>query len=58
MWKTFIAVLWAFLGIRSRKGYDHDRGELKVSQVIVVGIFCALMLVGGLVVLVTVITGK
>jgi hypothetical protein len=58
MWETVKAVLWAFLGIRSQRGYDEDRKKLKVQHVIVVGIVCALIFVIALTVLVKVITSK
>lgn len=58
MWKTFRAVFWAFLGVRSSKGYENDQQQLKMSQVIMVGIFCALMFVVGLFFLVRLLTAK
>lgn len=58
MWETVKAVLWAFLGIRSQRGYDEDRKKLKVQYVILVGIVCALIFVVTLIVLVKVITSK
>ncbi len=58
MWSTFRAVLWAFLGIRSSKGYDEDRKQLKVQHVIIAGVVSALMFVLLLVLLVRFITSK
>lgn len=58
MWKTLKAVLWGFLGIRSRKGYEEDQQQLKVQHVIAVGIFCALVFVVGLFFLVRMLTAK
>ena len=58
MWDTLKAVLWAFLGIRSSKGYDEDRRKLKLQHVIAVGIVCALLFVLVLVTLVRFITTK
>lgn len=58
MWSTFRAVLWGFLGIRSSKGYDEDRKQLKVQHVIVAGVVSALMFVLLLVLLVKFITSK
>lgn len=58
MWETVKAVLWAFLGIRSQRGYDEDRKKLKVQHVIAVGIICALIFVVTLIVLVKLITAK
>jgi len=58
MWNTFKAVLWAFLGIRSSRGYDDDRTKLKVQHVIIAGVVCALVFVVTLFALVKVITAK
>ena len=58
MWSTFRAVLWGFLGIRSSKGYDEDRKQLKVQHVIVAGVVSALLFVVALVMLVRFITSK
>ncbi|MCE2989504.1 MAG: DUF2970 domain-containing protein [Burkholderiales bacterium] len=58
MWATFRAVLWGFLGIRSSKGYDEDRKQLKVQHVIIAGVVSALLFVLLLVLLVRVITSK
>ena len=58
MWSTFKAIFWAFLGIRSAKGYDADREKLKIHQVVIAGVVCALIFVGMLFVLVKFITAK
>jgi len=58
MWRTFKAVFWGFLGIRSSKGYDEDRNKLKLQHVIVVGVLCALVFVVMLFTLVKIITAK
>lgn len=58
MWSTFKAIFWAFLGIRSAKGYDADREKLKIYQVMIAGVVCALIFVGMLLVLVKFITAK
>lgn len=58
MWDTLKAVLWAFLGIRSSKGYDEDRRKLKLQHVIAAGIICALLFVLILVTVVKFITAK
>lgn len=58
MFDAIKAVLWSFLGIRRRADYDIDRNKLKVGQVIVAGIFCALVFVVGLVILVRFIVAK
>ena len=58
MWKTVRAVLWAFLGIRSSKGYEHDQQKLRISHVIITGIACTLVFVIGLFFLVRMLTAK
>jgi hypothetical protein len=56
MWRAIKAVLWAFLGIRGREGYDQDRAKLSARQVITAGLFVAAMFVAGLFLLVRTIT--
>jgi Protein of unknown function (DUF2970). len=58
MFDAIKAVLWSFLGIRRRADYDVDRKKLKMGQVIIAGIFCALVFVVGLVLLVRFIVAK
>lgn len=58
MFDAIKAVLWSFLGIRRRADYDIDRNKLKIGQVIIAGIFCALVFVVGLVLLVRFIVAK
>ena len=58
MWGSFKAVLWAFLGIRSGKGYEDDQAKLKLHHVIIAGIVCALIFVVGLFFLVRMLTTK
>lgn len=52
------AVLWSFLGIRSSKGYDHDREKLKFWQILVAALLCVLMFVLSLFFLVRFLTAK
>jgi hypothetical protein len=58
MFGAIKAVLWSFLGIRGNADYDIDQKKLKVGQVILAGIFCALVFVAGLLLLVRVIVAK
>ncbi|MFM7459390.1 MAG: DUF2970 domain-containing protein [Burkholderiales bacterium] len=57
-WNTFKAVVWAFLGIRSSRGYEEDRSKLKIQHVVIVGVVCALIFVAMLFMLVKFITAK
>lgn len=48
LFATVKAVLWSFLGIRKRADYEQDAVQLNPVHVIIVGIFCALVFVLGL----------
>jgi len=52
------AVLWSFLGIRSRAGHESDLAQLKPAHVIVAGLIGALIFVVSLVLLVRFIVGR
>jgi len=58
MFGAIKAVLWSFFGIRRQADYDDDQKKLKVGQVILAGIFCALMIVVGLLFLVRFIVAR
>jgi len=55
IWRSVSAVLWAFLGIRKREEYEKDLETIKPTQVILTGIFLALIFVISLLVLVNII---
>jgi hypothetical protein len=50
--RTVKAVLWAFLGIRKRSGYEEDLGKLSPFHIIGVALTLVVLFVVGLVVLV------
>ena len=52
------AVLWSFIGIRKKSGYEDDVARIKPAQVIIAGIIGAAIFVGSLVVLVRFLTAK
>jgi len=52
------AVLWSFIGIRKKSGYEDDVARIKPVQVIIAGIIGAAIFVGSLVVLVKFLTAK
>jgi hypothetical protein len=52
------AVLWSFIGIRKKSGYEDDVAKIKPAQVIIAGIIGAAIFVGSLVVLVKFLTAK
>jgi uncharacterized membrane protein len=57
-WNIFKAVLWAFLGVRSSRGYEEDRSKLKIQHVVFVDVVCALIFVATLFMSVKFITAK
>ncbi len=50
--RTVKAVLWSFIGLRSRAEFNKDLAQLNPIQLIAVGLVVALVFVLGLVVLV------
>ncbi len=50
--RTVVAVLWSFIGLRSRQQFNRDVAELNPVYLIVVGLVLALCFVLGLVALV------
>ena len=52
------AVLWSFLGIRSRAEHESDVTQLKPAQVIIAGLIGAAIFVLSLVLLVKFIVGR
>lgn len=45
---TMRAVLWSFLGIRKRSGYEEDAAQLNPVHVIIAGIIGALIFIATL----------
>jgi hypothetical protein len=54
--QTLRAVLWSFLGIRSKEGFDSDTSQLSLMKVIIVGIIGAALFVLSLLLLVHFVT--
>ena len=52
------AVMWSFIGIRKRSGYESDVAKIKPAQAIIAGIIGAALFVAVLVTLVTFLTAK
>ena len=52
LFHTVRAVLWAFLGVRKRAGYEEDLGKLSPFAIIAVALGLVLLFVGGLIALV------
>lgn len=52
------AVMWSFIGIRKRSGYENDVAKIKPAQAIIAGVIGAALFVAALVTLVTFLTAK
>lgn len=52
LWRTLVAVLWSFVGLRSRKAFQQDIAQLNPVHIVVVGLVLALLFVLGLAALV------
>ena len=50
--RTLRTVLWAFLGIRKKSGYEEDLGKANPFAIIAVAVGLVAVFVGGLIVLV------
>ena len=48
IFRTVKAVLWSFVGLRSKGGYDQDVAELNPVHIIVVGLVGVFVFVGSL----------
>jgi hypothetical protein len=47
--RTVKTVLWSFIGIRNRSGYEEDLGKANPFQVIAVALVVVACFVGGLI---------
>jgi Protein of unknown function (DUF2970) len=52
------AVMWSFIGIRKRAGFENDVARIKPLQAIIAGVIGAALFVAVLVTLVTYLTAK
>ena len=55
---TIKAVLWSFVGLRSRSGYEQDVAQLNPVHIIIVGLVSVFVFVGSLILLATWVVGK
>ncbi len=53
--KAFVAVFWAFFGVRKGEDHKRDLASLKLSHVVIAGILGALFFVAILLTLVNII---
>ncbi len=58
IFRTVKAVLWSFVGLRSKGGYDQDVAELNPVHIIVVGLVGVFVFVGSLILLATWVVAK
>lgn len=52
---TVKAILWAFLGVRKKSGYEHDAAKLNPIHVVLAGIIAALIFIAALVIIVKIV---
>ncbi len=55
---TMKAVLWSFLGIRKKQGYEQDAAQLNPLHVIIAGLIAALLFVISLIAVVNYVVAK
>ncbi len=53
VFKTIKAVMWSFVGLRSRHGYEHDVAQLNPVHVVIAGLVGVFVFVGSLILLAT-----
>ncbi|MDI9335724.1 MAG: DUF2970 domain-containing protein [Gammaproteobacteria bacterium] len=51
-WRTFLVVLWSFLGIRKHSEWQKDKQNVSILGILLVGIVCTIIFVVGLMFLV------
>lgn len=58
IWRTAKAVLWSFVGLRSRSDYEKDVEQLNPLHIVIIGLVFAGFFVAGLIALATWVVGK
>ena len=58
IFRTVKAVMWSFVGLRSRSGYEQDVAQLNPVHIVVVGLVGVFVFVGSLILLATWVVGK
>ena len=56
--RTVKAVMWSFVGLRSRGGCEQDVAELNPVHIVIAGLFGVFVFVGSLMLLATWVVGK
>ena len=55
---TVKAILWAFLGVRKKSGYEHDAAKLNPVYVLLAGVIAALIFIATLVIIVKIVVAQ
>jgi len=58
IFRTVKAVMWSFVGLRSRGGYEQDVAQLNPVHIVIAGLVGGFVFVGSLILLVTWVVGK
>jgi Protein of unknown function (DUF2970) len=56
--RTAKAVLWSFVGLRSRRDYEQDIEQLNPVHIVVIGLLGAGVFVGSLILVATLVVAK
>ena len=57
IFQTIKAVMWSFVGLRSRGGYEQDVAQLNPVHIIIAGLVGVFVFVGSLILLATWVVG-
>ena len=58
IFRTVKAVMWSFVGLRSRGGYEQDVAQLNPVHIVFAGLAGVFVFVGSLILLATWVVGK
>jgi len=58
IFRTIKAVLWSFVGLRSRGDYEKDIEQLNPVHIVIVALVVVILFVGGLIFLATWVVSK
>ena len=58
MIRTVKAVMWSFVGLRTRGDYEQDVAQLSPLHIVIVGLLAVFVFVGSLILLATWVVGK
>ncbi len=56
--RTVKAVMWSFVGLRTRGDYEQDVAQLSPLHIVIVGLLAVFVFVGSLILLATWVVGK